>query len=76
MTKKTKRARIYLDYASLTPVDRRVLNDMVGYYSPEYANPSSIYREGVMAGKALEEARKSVAGFIHARPDEIVFTGG
>ena len=68
--------RIYLDYASLTPIDPRVLRDMRRYSSSEFANPSSIYKEGVASKKAMESARSGVAGFLHAHPDEIVFTGG
>ena len=68
--------RIYLDYASLTPVDPRVLREMKRFSAPEFANPSSIYNEGVAAKKALEVARKSICEFIHAHSDEIVFTSG
>ncbi|MDE1975039.1 MAG: cysteine desulfurase [Patescibacteria group bacterium] len=68
--------RIYLDYASLTPIDPRVLRVMKRYSSTEYANPSSIYREGVAAKRAMNEGRAAVAGFIHAHTDEVVFTGG
>ena len=68
--------RIYLDYASLTPVDRRVLREMRRYSSPKFSNPSSLYREGVAAKKAMEEGRKRVADFIHAHADEVVFTSG
>ncbi|MDE2011234.1 MAG: cysteine desulfurase [Patescibacteria group bacterium] len=68
--------RIYLDYASLTPIDKRVIAEMKEYSSAKYANASSWYKEGVAAKKALDEARSKVAGFIHAHPDEIVFTSG
>lgn len=68
--------RIYLDYASITPVDPRVVREMRRYSSLSYANPSSIYREGVAATQAMEEGRKEVAGFIHAHADEVVFTSG
>ncbi len=68
--------RIYLDYASLTPVDKRVLHKVKKYSSPKYANPSSIYKEGVLAKKAMNEGRAKVAGFIQARPSEITFTSG
>lgn len=73
---KTVKRRIYLDYASLTQIDRRVLRVMEKYSSDRFANPSSWYREGVAAKKALDESRKGVADFIHAHPDEIVFTSG
>lgn len=68
--------RIYLDYASLTPIDPRVSREMRRFEIPEYANPSSLYREGVAAKKVLAAARKSVADHIHAHPDEIIFTSG
>lgn len=68
--------RIYLDYASLTPIDRRVLAVMNKYSSNEYANPSSWYKEGVSAKKVLDVSRKSVAESIGAHADEIVFTSG
>lgn len=68
--------RIYLDYASLTPIDPRVIREMKRYSSSAFANPSSLYKEGVSAKKALEEGRKKVADFIHAHSDEIVFTSG
>lgn len=68
--------RIYLDYAALTPVDRRVLQEIKKYSSPGYGNPSALYKEGVAAKKALEESRTSVASFLHAHGDEIVFTSG
>ena len=68
--------RIYPHYASLTPIDSRVIREVKKYSSAKYANPSSLYKEGVAAKKALEEGRKKVAGFIHAHSDEIVFTAG
>jgi cysteine desulfurase len=68
--------RIYLDYASLTPIDPRVIREGKKYSSAKYANPSSLYKEGVAAKKAMEEGRKKVADFLHAHSDEIVFTSG
>ncbi len=70
------RKRIYLDYASLTPIDPRVLREMRRFSAPKYANPSSWYREGVDAKKALDAFRKTVADSLHAHSDEIVFTSG
>lgn len=68
--------RIYLDYASLTPIDPRVLREMERFSAPKYANPSSLYTEGVNAKKMLAEFRKKVADTIHAHADEMVFTSG
>ncbi len=70
------KGRIYLDYASLTPVDPRVAKEVLKYSSAHYANPSSLYAEGVMARNALATARKISADFIHAHPDEIISTSG
>ena len=71
-----KKRRIYLDYASLTPIDPRVIREMKAYSSQTYANPSSLYREGVAAHTALNEGRTRTAAFLHAHPDEILFTSG
>jgi len=68
--------RIYLDYASLTPIDQRILREMKHYTSVEYANPSSLYKEGVAAKKAIENARKRIGSFLNAHADEVVFTSG
>jgi len=68
--------RIYLDYASLTPIDERVLRTINKYSQNKYANPSSWYLEGVNAKKVLEDSRNIVAKTITAHADEIVFTGG
>ncbi|MEI7463277.1 MAG: cysteine desulfurase family protein [Candidatus Taylorbacteria bacterium] len=70
------KSRIYLDYASLTPIDPRVLHEVKKFSAIKYGNPSSWYREGVDAKKSLDSARKSIADHIHAHSDEIVFTSG
>lgn len=67
---------IYLDYAATTPLDARVKRAMEPYWSKEFGNPSSLHRRGVVAKKALEQSRKSIAGILHCRPAEIIFTGG
>ena len=66
--------KVYLDYAGLTPIDKRVMKEVERVSSADYANPSSIHTAGVAAKKILEQSRKSVADFIHAHPDEIFFT--
>jgi cysteine desulfurase len=68
--------RIYLDHAATTPLDPRVLEEMLPYLSNAWGNPSSIYFEGREARKALDAARRSVAEGIGARPNDIVFTSG
>ncbi len=67
---------IYLDYQSSKPVDPRVIEAMIPYYGDEYGNPSSLHLPGDEASQIIEECRQSIAGFIKAEPDEIVFTSG
>ena len=71
---------VYLDYASLTPVDKRVERVVADYMKTErkggYGNPSSIYGAGAAAKKVLEESRARTAKFLNAHADEIVFTSG
>lgn len=66
--------RTYLDYAATTPVDERVLAAMMPYFRDEFGNPSSVHFYGQQAEAALEDARQQVAGLLHARAEEIVFT--
>lgn len=66
--------RMYIDNAALTPIDPRVVKEMEKYSSADYANPSSLHKEGVAAKKALEDARKRIARMLHVRPQEVVFT--
>lgn len=65
---------IYLDYAATTPVDPRVLDVMLPYFSQLFGNSSSVHFFGQQAESALEEARLSVAGDLNCAPDEVIFT--
>ena len=67
-------SRVYLDYAATTPVDERVLQAMLPYFSGTFGNPSSIHRFGQQAEAALEAARQQVASDLNAHPEEIIFT--
>ncbi|MCL6620719.1 MAG: cysteine desulfurase [Syntrophobacterales bacterium] len=66
---------IYLDYNATTPIAPEVAAAMAPYLEREYGNPSSDYPLGWSAKLAVEQARRQVAALIHARPEEIVFTG-
>ncbi|MEN8173056.1 MAG: cysteine desulfurase family protein [Chloroflexota bacterium] len=66
--------KIYLDYAATTPLDGRVLEAMLPYFSGNFGNPSSIHRFGQQAEAALESARKKIAGILNAQIHEIIFT--
>jgi cysteine desulfurase len=66
----------YVDYQSSKPVDPRVLEAMLPYFSERFGNASSLHGEGDEATKVLEECRRIIANFINAEPDEIIFTSG
>ena len=66
--------RTYLDYAATTPVDPRVLEKMLPYFSNVFGNSSSIHIFGQQAEAALETARDMVAGVLNCRHDEVIFT--
>lgn len=67
---------IYLDHAATTPVDRRVVEAMLPYWTTVWGNPSSLYEAGRAARAALDEARASVARVLGCAPNEIIFTSG
>ena len=67
---------IYLDFAATTPVDERVLEAMLPYFSETFGNPSSVHRWGQHAERALEQARRDVAEVLHCDPSELIFTSG
>lgn len=71
-----QRKLIYLDYAATTPVDPRVLDAMMPYFTQSYGNPSSVHIYGQEADVALENARSKVAKLLNCDPQEIVFTSG
>ena len=65
---------IYLDNAATTKVSEEVFAAMKPYFCEQYANPSAIYTFAGKSMKAVDEARKDVAGLIGAQPNEIYFT--
>ncbi|BAY86392.1 putative aminotransferase [Calothrix parasitica NIES-267] len=68
---------IYLDCHSTTPVDERVLNAMLPYFTEHFGNPSSIgHIYGWEAEAAVKKARETIAAAINSSPEEIIFTSG
>ncbi|HIN37439.1 MAG TPA: aminotransferase class V-fold PLP-dependent enzyme [Dehalococcoidia bacterium] len=74
--KMTVEGTVYLDHAGTTPLDAKVLEAMIPYFSQHFGNPSSLHTVGQEARYALDEARERVAGVLNCRPREVVFTGG
>ncbi|EQB60279.1 cysteine mitochondrial-like protein [Vairimorpha apis BRL 01] len=69
--------RIYLDAQATKPLDPRVLDSMLPYYTSIFGNPHSrTHSYGWNAEKGVENARKQVADLIKADPKEIIFTSG
>jgi cysteine desulfurase len=71
------RLPIYLDNQSTTPIDPRVLEAMLPYFTEHFGNPhSESHVYGKNAAAAIEAARADLAHLINADPREIVFTSG
>jgi len=66
-----------MDHAAGKPVDERVLEVMMPYFTQKYGNPSSVHSFGSEARKTIDEARIRVAELLGAeRTNEIIFTSG
>lgn len=69
------KGKIYLDFASATPSDKKVLKIMSSYNQDFFANATSIHNSGVKVRNIIEKSRESIAKSINAHSDEIIFTG-
>jgi len=67
---------IYLDYNASTPVDPRVLQEMLPYLKEKFGNPSSSHPYGVALKAGIEQARERVAALLGCESTEIIFTSG
>ena len=69
------KSRIYLDFASATPIDKTVLGIMSSYNKDYFANSSSIHGSGVKTREIIEKSRELIAKGINAHNNEIIFAG-
>jgi cysteine desulfurase len=69
--------QVYLDYHATTPVDSKVLDAMLPYFTEQFGNAASKQHAfGWAAQEAVERARRQVATLLNASANEIVFTSG
>ena len=66
--------KVYLDNNATTKVDEEVVKAMIPYFSEYYGNPFSLHLFGAETGKAVTEARQTIADILKAKPNEIIFT--
>ncbi len=68
---------VYLDYNATTPVDKRVLETMVPYFTEKFGNASSrTHSFGWIADDAVKTARRQVSELINCLEQELIFTSG
>ncbi len=67
---------IYLDNAATTKTAPEVVEAMLPFFSENYGNASSIYALGSVSKKAVNQARRILAEYLGAKPEEIYFTAG
>jgi cysteine desulfurase len=67
---------IYLDYNATTPVDDRVIAEMLPFFSGKFANAASAHEMGREASDAVEDARSTIADLIGVQRGEVYFTSG
>ncbi len=68
--------RVYLDTASATPLEPKVLAKMKPYLAKRIGNPASLHLEGRQAAEAVAFAREKIANSLGCRSTEIYFTSG
>ncbi len=66
--------KCYFDHVATNPLDSRVFDAMMPYFTEDFGNPLSIYDLGAKAKEAIEIARAQAASLINSKSSEIIFT--
>lgn len=67
--------KVYADHAATTPCDKRVVEQMLPYFSDEFGNADSQHFFGRDTAKAVADARETIARIVNCKPNELYFTG-
>lgn len=67
---------VYLDYAAATPLDPKVLEAMLPYFSEVFYNPSAAYQPARAVRQTIDQARARIGALCGARGQNIIFTAG
>jgi len=70
------RPTIYFDHAATTKVKEQALAAMLPFLREQFGNPSSLHGPGLLAKKAMQQARAEMAGLLGCETNEILFTSG
>ena len=71
-----RKQRIFLDYASITPVSKEVLVEMEKCQKEVFANPSALYSEALLAKEFGLKAKERIAKILNVSKNDIIFTNG
>lgn len=71
-----KKERVYLDYASASPVSQNVLSVMIETEEMCFANASGLHKEALLSADSLQSSRETVSRFFSCHTDECIFTSG
>lgn len=68
--------KVYLDYNATTPVDRRVVDSLLPYFTENFGNASSDHVYGWDTAEAVNIAREQIGNLLNCKPNEVIFTSG
>lgn len=68
--------RTYFDYAASTPVEPRVIDKMLPYFTEIYGNAGAIHMHGQKSEAAVENSRQLISELLGCQSNEIIFTSG